>query len=286
MGRLMAALSIVALINNSFNMGLSKTIEMIISYYDEFVRLIFSWAEPYLQILIQYFSHLIDLKIILSKYWHHVFVVMWILFLRDSTVAFSDGRKKLGIVRGITGFLIAIVFSLLAGINIGFTSNLKQNAWLAIMPYLGIYIYDLIMYAYAAIALKPNSNGIVLTRKWLSMWRFFKENALRAHIRFALILCGIDLCLLAIPYFSNMPFPKGGLIILAIATIINLSYWIIRGIHNARKSRSEIVQGKLGTWYSHFLKSESGRFSLAVGSVFLWIWTFILLNTGTKILGF
>jgi uncharacterized MnhB-related membrane protein len=284
MGRFMAALSILALMSNSFYLGLSITIKMIISYYDEFIRVFFSWAEPYMHHIVNYFSNLINIKLTLNESWHHVFVVMWILFMRDLSVAFSDGRIRLSIIRGICGLCIAIIFSILASIEIGITDNLIRNAELAIMPYVGIYVYDLIMYAYSAFNSQPRIKIKHSKTKSPSKWQHFKANAVRAHFRFGLIAGAICLCLF-IPYFSQMPFPKGGLIILAIATLLNLTYWVVRGIIYAKKIKKPTEKNNLGNWYSRFLESEAGRFSIAVASVFTWVLTFIVINTGAKILG-
>jgi hypothetical protein len=284
MGRLIAALSILALLSDSFYLGLSITFHMCLIYYDGLVRLLLFWAVPYMHLLTQYLSHLINLRITLSGPWHHVFVVMWILFMRDASVAFSDGRIKLSIVRGINGFCISIIFSFLASVKVGIANTLLQNMQLATLPYVGIYAYDLMMYAYSALSLKRYRGRKVPIRPMPSRWRHFKENASRAHLRFALILSAIGLCF-AIPYFSAMPFPKGGLVVLAIATLVNLLYWVFRGVIYASKARTKKDKSNLQSWYSHFVDSEAGRFALAVGSVFVWILTFIVLNTGAKILG-
>jgi hypothetical protein len=283
MGRAVAALSILALINNSFHLGVGVTFQMLFRYYDEILRLLFSWTEPYVHDLTQYLSRLIHLRITVSETWHHTFIVLWILFMRDFSVAFSDGRIRLSIVRGVSGLGTAITFSFLATIEIGAANTMIKNAQLAIVPYIGIYAYDLIMYAYSALAQNQNGKGEEITKPLPSKWKYFKVIAVRAHWRFVLILCSICLSL-AIPPFSSASYPKGGLIILAIATIVNLLYWVFRGVLYAQKAQTK-QRDNLKSWYSLFIESEAGRFALAVGSVIVWIFTFVALNEGAKLLG-
>jgi len=284
MGRIVAALSILALINNSFHLGVGVTFRMLFRYYDEILRLLFSWTEPYVHHFTQYLSHLIHIRITLSETWHHVFMVLWILFMRDLSVAFSDGRIRLSIVRGISGLGIAITFSFLATIEIGAINTVIKNAQLAIVPYIGIYAYDLVMYAYSALVQNQHGKGEEVAGSLHSRLKHFKVIAVRAHWRFALILSTIGLGL-AIPTFSLAPYPKGGLIILAIATVVNLLYWVFRGVLYARKTRTKQSRDNLRSWYSLFLESEAGRFALSVGSVIVWIFTFVALNEGAKLLG-
>jgi hypothetical protein len=284
MGRIVAVLSILALINNSFHLGIEVTFRMLFMYYDDILRLLFSWADPFVYNFTQYISHIIHIRITISETWHHVFMVLWMLFMRDFSVAYSDGRIRLSTVRGISGFVIAIIFSFLATIEFGVTNNVIKNAQLAIVPYIGIYVYDLVMYAYAALVLNQQGQEDKVTEPIPSRWKYFKVIAVRAHWRFALILCTIGL-VLAIQTFSLAPYPKGGLIILAIATVVNLLYWVFRGVLYARKARPKRTRHNFRSWYSLFLESEAGRFALAVGSVIIWTFTFVVLNEGAKLLG-
>lgn len=284
MGRLVAALSIFALVNDSFNLGLTKIFHMCIAYYDGLVKLALSWTEPYILILTSYLSRLVGVRISVAKSWHHVFIIMWILLFRDATVAYSDGRKKIGIARLINGLGIAIIFSFLSSVKIGISSPILQNAQLSILPYIGIYVYDLIMYAHSAITLNQYHGKNKFRKSKLSRWKHFNSKAPRAHFRFVLILAVVALCFV-IPIFREMPFPNGGLIILGIATLANLLYWFIRGVRFAVDSHTRRDQFNPMSWYSKFIESEAGRFAFAVGSVFIWLLTFTVLNIGAKLLG-
>ncbi|GBE29035.1 hypothetical protein BMS3Bbin04_00042 [bacterium BMS3Bbin04] len=284
MGRLIAALSIMALLSGSFQLGLSKIFHMCLMYYTGLVRLLLSWTDPYVSFITHYLSDLLVIRISLSGQWHHVFVVMWILFMRDANVAFSDGRIRVGIVRAINGLCISIVFGILASVDIAVLLPLFRNVQLSTVPYVGIYVYDLTMYAYSALTLNQNKERKNFRGATFSRWRHFRDNATRAHIRFALILSAIALCFI-IPDIRSMPFPKGGLLVLAIATLVNLLYWGFRGVRYAATTGKKEDRRNHRSWYARFQECEAGRFALAVGSVFVWILTFIALNIGARILG-
>ncbi|HYH05713.1 MAG TPA: hypothetical protein VEK11_01520 [Thermoanaerobaculia bacterium] len=284
MGRIVAALSILALVYHSLHLGLSHTLRLCLEYYDTAIGAAFRVVDPYVGRLLRYVSQYIHFKVTVWATWHHVFVVMWMLLVRDAGVAFSDGRRIVGTARLFVGLCVAALFSLLASVDLGFRSPLVQNVQLATLPYVGIYVYDLVMYAFAAAAPRRYWHDTRrLESPTTSRWTHFKRNAVRAHVRVGLILGTIALCL-AVPPVISMPFPKSGMIALAVATAVNLAYWVVRGFDAALQMRhtGEIADEPMRMLYR---QSEAGRFSLAVGSVLAWVVTFILLNTGAKLLG-
>jgi len=284
MARIIAALSILALLNNSFQLGLSNTLLVCLEYYDGAVQLLFSWTQPYVLRFAQYLSQLIGLNIAVAEIWRHVFIVMWILFVRDAGVAFADGRRKVGVARSIIGLCIAIVCSMLASTALGGASPFLRNIQLATIPYVGIYVYDLSLYAFSALALRRFWGKDLAAGATTSRWGHFRDNAVRAHIRFALILGCIGLCFI-LPPISSLSFPGGGLLVLGIATLVNLSYWVVRGIMYAAHVRKTGPEKPDQSRYSLFRESEAGRFALAVGGVLAWLLTFIILSTGAAVFG-
>ncbi|MDP9191114.1 MAG: hypothetical protein M3P06_05370 [Acidobacteriota bacterium] len=284
MGRIVAALSIIALVYHSLHLGLSNTLRLCLEYYDAAIGAAFRIVDPHIGRLLRYLSQYVNVKITVWATWHHVFVVMWMLLVRDAGVAFSDGRRTVGTARLFAGVCVAALFSVLASVDLGLRSSIVQNLQLATLPYVGIYVYDLVMYGFAAAAPRRYwQNDWRLETPPLSRWTHFKRNAVRAHVRVGLILGAVALCL-AIPLVFTMPFPRGGMIALAVATSVNLAYWVVRGFGAALKMRhaGETTHESLRILYR---RSEAGRFSLAVGSVLAWVLTFILLNTGAKLLG-
>jgi hypothetical protein len=246
--------------------------------------LAFSWAGSYVSRIAEAFGNVFDLRIVVGDTWRHVFIVLWLLFFRDATVAFSDGRRVLAVVRGVAGLIIAVVFSVFASASVHRGDVLYQNVHLAVVPYFGIYAYDLVMYAVGAsrVTLLPVEIGwrIRLQERWI----YFRLNAVRAHLRLGLILASLVLWFL-IPGVSLLPYPIGGLYGLGIATVANMMYWVVRGIFYSIRKRQLQPQNQRNSLGMLFRESEAGRFALAVGSVVVWVFTFLLLNTGAAMLG-
>ena len=113
----------------------------------------------------------------------------------------------------------------------------------------------------------------------------FRDGFIRASTRFGLVLLVIAASYL-IPPVARLPYPSGGLLVLAFATVANIGYWVHRAVRYARE-RSEVDESlRTAPALALFKSSEAGRFALAVTSVLVWATMFIAINAGFGILGF
>lgn len=284
MARVIAALSIVALIYDSFDVGVSKTLALIVRHYEGAVRLFLSWADPYVHALANYVAEHLHLRIAVGETWRHVFVVMWILLLRDAGVALTDGRRGVAAFRAAMGVCIAAVCSVLAAAAIGAAPSWMRNLQLAAVPYVGIYVYDIVLYVFAALALRGYWKSEYGNGATPSRWAHFRKCMRRANTRCALIFTAIGVCFV-VPGVGTMSYPRGGLLVLGIATLVNLSYWVARARRVATYLRGASETRGLESWKALLTASEAGRFAFAVGSVFAWIIVFVLMNTASELLG-
>jgi len=262
-GRLLGALSLLALVRLAFDFGLSATVAQVFRLYDGVLGVLLGWLDPYLQTLLTSVLANLHLRIKLDDYWHHVFVVLQILFGRDAGVAYSSGRRRVAVVRFVVGFCIASIVAVLSGIQIPGNSDFVSNFIFAVLPTVGIYVYDLAMYCHAAMYQLTYLNRVDglpdRTRA-----NFFKGAVKRGTVRLAIGL-GITLACFLIPLIRDAPVPAGGLIALGVATVGNASYWLWRGSKDASK------EARLGRdWLTSFRKSEAGRFGVAISGVLVW----------------
>lgn len=285
MGRILGALSIVALLVHTFKFGLSGSFDTFFHYYDKLITLLLGWSEPYLLPLVNAISNVIDVHIKLSSSWRHVFVVLLILFVRDAGVAFSDRRWRTACVRMSVGLVIAVFSSVLATAEIVRPSKILWNLQIAVVPYIGIYFYDLVMYINAALFASSDKIANIPGAPIMAWQReIFKSGFVRASCRLAIVLAVIVFSL-GVPGIAAMSYPKGGLLILGIATIANAAYWVYRGLKHVQEIRTQDPTQSGASWLVLFKTSEAGRFALAVVSVFVWSATFVIINAGFGILG-
>ncbi len=285
MSRVLGSLSILALITHPYRFGLSKSLHAFIQQYEKTIKVLLGWAEPYLASVAQSISQLIDVHIRLSSSWRHVFVILFMLFVRDAGVAFSDRRYATSCVRLLTGLTVAVLSSVLATAELIKPSKLLWNFQISVVPYLGVYIYDLIMYVNSASLTKTGPKQKDSITHFL-FWRseIFRDGFIRASCRFGIVLCVITFSF-CLPVVSKLAYPKGGLLVLGVATAANAAYWVYRALRHIQKIRKEDAAPIGASWMVLFKSSEAGRFALAIISVFAWSATFIVINAGFCIIG-
>src|SRR5664280_1927998 len=74
-GRLLGALSLLALARYSFDFGFSAAATKVFKYYVQLLRVLLGWTDPYLRPWIAALSARLNLHVKFNEYWHHIFVV-------------------------------------------------------------------------------------------------------------------------------------------------------------------------------------------------------------------
>lgn len=278
LGRVLGGLSILALARYAFNFGLSAAGAAIFSYYNRLLRVLLGWADPLIESLVAKVSDLINIGIVFNGYWHHVFVVLQLLFARDAGVAFVSGRRSVGFVRVAVGFVLAVVVAILAAVTFSGVSFLVANIVFASLPMLAIFVYDFIMYCHAVLFQMDYLNRVDETPN-RTRRAFFGSAMKRAVLRLGLVLV-VSYLVFAVPAIRHAAAPAGGLVAIGLGTVANASYWLVRGASYARIHRNSDT-----SWSTAFSESEAGRFGVAVSGVLIWALVFSALNTGMQQVG-
>lgn len=278
LGRIFGALSLFALLQHSLNFGLSSTFILILDVYSVALRATIGLLDPVVLKFIQWVNETFSFQISFSDGWRHIFLLLQILFIRDASTAFSDGRRYLGLVRLLVGVCVAFsaaVFAFVADLE----SALLSNAILCVIPIIGLLLYDVTMYAFTA-TLFFDSIGAGEVKGAISPKSFFILGIKRSIFRFFYVSCA-SLLLFSFPSARTLEFPGGGLLATTVGLVANATYWIILGANYA------VEQSKKGKTYKEaFLESEAGRFGLSVVGLLFWFAFFSSLNAGMRILGF
>lgn len=278
LGRIFGALSLIALFKHASAIGLSATFSIILDIYEVALRNTVGLLDPAVISLINWLKNTLAIHLPFFVGWRHIFLILQILFIRDAGTAFSDGRRLLGIVRLIVGIIVAFSTSVFAFMANG-TNPLIANAVLCTIPIFGLFIYDIIMYAFSAMFFF-DAVGLGEMKEGQTQYDFFITGLKRSMIRFMLVACG-SLLIFVFPSIRSTGFPLGGLIAMMVGLIANATYWIIMGGMYA------LQQKRIGMdFQTAFFESESGRFGLSVLGILFWFTVFCSLNAGMRLLGF
>jgi len=108
LGQIFSALSIYAILYNTFKFGLSSTMSIIVDVYMRSIDLTIGNLDPFFEWIIVFINNYFFIKMKFHQEWRYIFIVLQILFIRDAFTAFTDGRLYLGFVRLIFGTAISL----------------------------------------------------------------------------------------------------------------------------------------------------------------------------------
>ncbi|MFD2111317.1 hypothetical protein [Thiorhodococcus fuscus] len=276
LGQLFAALSIFALLRHSLEFGLSEAFAIIISVYVHAVDLTIGQLDPAIKIAIAFLNNLFSWKMSFSEIWRYIFIVLQMLFIRDATTAYSDGRKVLSFVRLTVGAIISFI-SALAIAAISTNDPLVTNILISISVPIALLFYDATMYVLMTTAFYT-SIGLGELQEPLPRKKFLQVGLQRSAFRFAIVSLP-SLSLFFIPQFRSATAPGGGVVVVIFGTLVNVAYWLKQAADFAKRESNDNIK-----YRKAFLASEYGRFALAVLSVLFWCFVFLTVNAGARIL--
>lgn len=278
LGRIFGALSLFALFQYATTLGLSTAFKTVIEVYLVALRASVGLLDPVARYIVNLINSVVPFHVTFAEGWRHIFVILQILFIRDAKTAFSDGRPALGCTRLVVGVFIAFLTAVLAFVsNIG--DPLFANVIFCLVPVLGLFVYDIIMYAVSA-TLFFDAVGVGEMAVRQTPVAFFWTGVSRSILRLT-IVGGASLLIFVSPEARALAFPHGGLIAMTVGLIANAAYWMCSGSSYAY---SQWLNNRSFT--DAFLTSESGRFGLSVLGLLFWFLVFCLMNAGARILGF
>jgi hypothetical protein len=278
LGRLFGALSLIALMRHASAFGFSATFAIVLDIYEIALRNTVGLLDPTVRSLIDWLRDTFAISLPFSVGWRHIFVILQILFVRDAGTAFADGRRSLGVVRLVVGLAVAFSTAIFAFVADP-ARPVLANAILCVIPIVGLFVYDVIMYAFSATWFF-HAVGLGELEGDKSRGSFFLTGLKRSIVRF-LLVASASLLIFAFPWVRSLAFPHAGLLAMTVGLVANAAYWLVTGWAYSARQR---LAGK--SFRAAFLESESGRFGLSVLGILFWFGVFSSLNAGMRLLGF
>lgn len=276
LGRVVGALSVLALIQYAFDYGFAATVMVLVEYYDNLVDALLGWATPYMDVFVVWVNSHLDFDLQLLGYWKHIFVLLGIYFFRAAAVNYSYGYPITATFGLILGFIVALGTSVAIGAWPIIGSSNVTNLLAAVIPITGIFIFDLIKQVWNATFIRAQAAEVYQREKW-TWWEFFRPN-LYLVISQALGSVLLVWMVLLIPWTQKMKSPPIfalGMLIVALAL-----YRVGIGAYEVKELRKE---GE--SWLSTFLRTNSAGIASAMFGLFFWVFIFILTSAGLRFYG-
>ena len=298
LGRIVGALSVTILIKHGFEFGVSRTFDLVFTYYDALLGLLFSWVEPYISVGLTWLGDLFSLNLNLHPHWKHIFVLIWIYFFRDAATDFQKGFFGSGVFLFVWGAIVALATSVASGVVAPVTGNWKAQFGIAFFPVLGAFFFTLPRRAWHVSFLRgrdgesksPNDdpashpNTIFVsdrrtqpTLKKTMRWDDFLGTLFRAIAR--TVIGGIIIILgLHTSPIREMKSP--GIFLLGVLVFLLAIYWLCIGASRVGRNRKP---GE--SWGQVFWNQSATQLGSSMIGVFFWSVIFIVSNAGLRVVG-
>lgn len=274
LGAILGGLSIITLIRSSIYEGFGPTFTGVIDYYEQIATTLLGWLEPVLLTALGVLASAIDVDVTLFPHWKHIFILMFVYFSRDASLAYANGFRPTGVFM----FSFGALYALLAGVSSGLVELKPQafgaNFTFAAAPVFGILAYNLTCQLWFS---RADSQRAWLMRpmqgdNWLS--RFvgtIPGSVIQALGGLVVVLVGLQL-----PFVSQSPSP--GLIMLMLLIVMlgfNCVWFAAQGI--------QVTTG--GNWWDDLFSKPGAKVGFAMLNTFLVSMIFVLSNAGLGVFG-
>lgn len=268
LGSVFAALAIVALLREGFDLGLAAPLVAILNVYEQLTGAVF---DP-IATLIKSLGNWLGFKIELFSHWKHVFLLMSLYFFAGVRVEILSGKQWVGIVvRVVLGFCLALATSVLLGVNPLTTTDSLANFFAAAIPALATFLNDLALRGWRVCFQYSRISGW-FNRVPPSRFEYFMQGArgilLRTIVCLAVIIVGLYLS-------SVIRFGSPGLVLLGFVILVHALNLIFLGVREIEWRRQE---GDTVT--AAFLRSRATLIGLQMFSVVFDTFLFVAVSAG------
>lgn len=269
------ALSLVALIAHTFQVGLVNLLEALLASYNATVGFLFCRVEPYLQPAIDWFGDLLHIDLTLAHHWRHVFLLVAVYFFRDAEASIAIRRPYGATFLSIIGLPIALAISVGAGI-IPASHEWCKVFLMGETMVVGITIYDVAKLFWYALFLRKyhaDLTGVepLSTSQFLSKYYVYPGGVF--------VVGTIASAILPLTPLARAAADPG--IVTALCLILlYTAWWLAVGLRRALKKSSPARP-----WWRLYTQSGPGLLGLAMLTVFFWAMSLLALNYGAALLG-
>lgn len=276
LGRILATLSVLSLIQYGFAFGLAATVTILLEYYDALVGVLLGWAQPYIQALVHRVAAPFDWGPQLLPHWKHVYVLLGAYFFRSAAVNYSYGYRGAAWFCGIWGAIVALGSSAAAGTISLREGHAGNNLTMAAIPVAGIFIFDMAKQLWNATFIREKAARVYGSPVW-TWWEFARHNLLLvlAQTVGSLVFVWV---VLRVPWVSRVPSP--GLAALAFLVLAIVVYRVGVGAYEVKGLRRVDE-----AWSAAFWRTNSAGIVASILSLVFWTAVFLLASAGLKFYG-
>lgn len=235
LGRVVGALSALALIQYGFEFGFAATVRVLMAYYDNLVSALLGWTQPYVVRLLVWVNAYFDWNLQLFPHWKHIFVLLSIYFFRSAAVNYSYGYPATATFGLIWGVIVALASSVAAGVVPFIGADKLSSLMVASIPIAGIFVFDLLKQVWNATFIRTRAAMIYQREKW-TWWEFFRPN-LYLVICQTLASFVLVWAVVQIPWVQGLSSPS--LIALGLLIVALACYRIGIGAYEVKELRKE-----------------------------------------------
>lgn len=146
LGVILAGISMMALVRNSLEIGLSDTFFIVLGWYDRFLDATIGWIGIWIESGINQLLHFLNIQISIHPHWKHIFVLLNIYFIRDAISYLESDRRRwnrffwhLGL-----GLVLGAFFGTSSGIFADDGTSFYSSMAVAVTPLVAFFIYDIV----------------------------------------------------------------------------------------------------------------------------------------------
>lgn len=281
---IMGAISMVALVINGFEIGVSQTFYYIIDYFNRFLGVAIGWLEP----AIEYISRIIGIDVDLLPHWKHIYVITSVYFSANAINTWTSGDRFTGAFELVLGLFVGVfVFWAAGSVSIN-TPDLVPNMLVVLAAMIGAFFYETLDSAWRATFYRAKAariyreNGyhtasgepVYFPPPW---WQFFFGGLKGSFTRSVVGLLFATPAIAALWLNDIAGWSVGVLIFLV---LLQAGNFMRMGVGDARRIA---VPGE--SFGAAYLRSGVGKVGIRMMRFFFWIIQLLLLNAGLGLVG-
>ena len=273
LGRAVAALSVLGLINLAFDAGLGPVYQTLLRYYENLVGALIGWSQPWIEAGLRHLGWTLQLHL----HWKHIVVVLGIYFWRNASISYAAGDRSIGIFEFVWGLIVALCAGVLAGIIPLEPGNILENVLISTIPVVGVFVYEIgDVVRRSTLAYRQRAARIYM--RPVPIWWQFVSGGLRGSL--VRTSFGILLLVAGCMLLQFMQVAAPGLVMLAILAIVQAISFLAMGVRDVRSIRKPDEP-----WSSAYGRSGVAKVGAAMLSVFLYLGFYLITNAGLGFYG-
>lgn len=275
---MLGGLSVIALIQESLNFGLSSVLTDVICEYEKLISALLAWVLPIAELIVELIQAVYEVELRLINDWKHVFVIFGIYIYRNAVVSFSMGAISTGVFRICWGTLVCLSLSLFIGLLPELKSAALQRFLVAASFPSALLCYRVGYQVWAVNFLVhrfPEMFRVdsATVSKWSQLLELVRRDVVMFWVSVVLILIVLSMIPNAEPRVSGLLIGLGYVFLLAV-------YFLYDGY-----SRAVRATGKDVEFEACFKRQGATKLGFSMLYVFIYSFFFCISNVAFELVG-